>query len=237
MLILKTSDVSAQLPPPTLTPTTYVLLATPLDTGTPTLRPVLPAPLDSTSMRLLSVVSALLLLPTSMPAVDVLLVTPPTTGTPPQRPAFHAPETAIGMLQPLDASAALKVSLSIPPNSDVPALPNILTTMLPTRNVSPAIVHHSGMMPTQNVLAALKDLNGMPRLQFALALELPPTLTQEPENALNAPSKSPSGTEELALLALLELTMTLNPRPAQFALKDLSITPPKEPATLLHDDL
>ena len=162
---------------------------------------------------------------------------PPTTGTPPPRPAFHVPETAIGMLPPLNASAAQKVSLSMLPNSDVPVLLNIPTTMLPTRNALPATAHHSGMMLTQNALTALKDLNGMLRPQFALAQELPPSLTQEPENALNAPSTSPSGTEELALPALLELTMTLTPRPALFALKDLFITPLKELALLSHDDL
>lgn len=187
-------------------------------------------------MKLPSAASAQLPPHISIPTTDVLPATPPTSGMPHQRLAFHAPEIAIGIHPLLNANAALKVSLSMPPSLDAPAPVTILTTMLLPRNVSLATAHLSGTTLTQNALPALKDPHGMPRPVFALAPEQPHSLIPDPENALNAPMTSPSGTDTPVLLALLEPTTMSIQRPAPFAQKDSFTMLVKEPALLLHDD-
>jgi hypothetical protein len=90
------------------------------------------------------------------------------------------------------------------------------------------------MKSTHDALVALKDQPGMLLPKHAIAHVLPPSSTPEPENALSALMKSLSGMDTLVLLAPLELTTTLNLRPALFVLKVLFTMLEKEPA-LLHD--
>ena len=120
--------MSAHHPLLTSTPTTSVFPAMLLDTGTPTLSPASPAMEDSSSTKAASHVSAPPPLLSLRPMEDVLLAILPTTGTPLPKLASHAPETPTGTLLPSSVSAALKVSLSIPPTSSVPAL-ELLPTM------------------------------------------------------------------------------------------------------------
>jgi hypothetical protein len=149
--------------------------------------------------------------------------------------AFHAPKIPIGIHQLENANAALRDSLSITVILNAHALHHTLTMTSPLKNALLAIPLQFGTKLTQDASAALKDLTGTPQLNYAIALALLHLLIQEPENALNAHTKSLFGMERPALLALLKQTTTLIQRPAQFALKDLVTMLDKELA-LSHDD-
>lgn len=105
------------------------------------------------------------------------------------------------------------------------------------RSASNATALLSGIQLTLDALAATVDQLGMLLPRPACALNRLLSLTKEKDNALNAPTTSPSGTEEPALLALNTPTMMLNQRPAQSAHKALNTTPPKGHAQSLLDDL
>lgn len=234
--IQPTTNASAPHQLPTLTATTNVLLAMNPDTGTPTAGLVFTAPADTSLMLLPLPVFALLQLPTLMPAQDALLAMHLTSGIQLLKHARAAPRTSIGTLHLKNASAALKASPSILLTSSALVLQTTLTMTYLPRSASNATALLSGIQQTLDALAATEDQLGTLLQRPACALNRLHSLTKEKDNALNAPTTSPSGTEEPVSPALNTPTMMLNQRLAQSAQKALSTTPPKGHAQSLLDD-
>ena len=228
LLMFRPLPAHAQLPPISLMLTTDVSHATCQDIGTQPPALVWLALQDSSSKRLPSPASALQPLHILAPTISVSPATPLTTGTSPQEPAYHALLTPIGMQQLLSVSAALKDSLLI--LQDLDALVDLTshTMMLPTRSASNATFPQFGMRP--RTCASAVQLDPLSPTELVFAQLILPSLMFKITDVRNAPSTYPFGMAELVLLAQLELTTTVDQRPAQFALKVLATMPLQENA-------